>query len=81
MSEVYLKHAGYTGSVEVSLEDSCLFGKILYIRDLVTYEAETVAGLKAAFAESVQHYLDTCKQDGFEPDRPDSGPGLAASPS
>jgi predicted HicB family RNase H-like nuclease len=81
MSSVYLSHAGYTGSVEVSLEDDCLFGKILYIRDLVTYEADTVPGLKAAFVESVQYYIKKCKQNGFEPERPDPGRPLAATPS
>lgn len=81
MSEVYLSHAGYTGSVEVSLEDDCLFGKIVQISDLVTYEADTVGGLRAAFIESVQYYIEKCKQDGLEPERPDPGRPLAATPS
>jgi predicted HicB family RNase H-like nuclease len=81
MSEVYLSHAGYRGSVEVSLGDDCLFGKILQIRDLVTYEAETVSGLKGAFVESVQHYLAQCEQDGLEPDRPDPGLSQAVPPA
>ena len=29
-----LKHKGYIGSIEASLEDNCLFGKILFIKAL-----------------------------------------------
>jgi len=35
-----LKHQGYIGSIEASLEDNCLFGKILFIKALVSYEGK-----------------------------------------
>ena len=34
-----LFYKGFTGSAEVSIEDQCLFGKIEFIGDLITYEA------------------------------------------
>ena len=40
-----LKHKGYIGSIEASVEDNCLFGKLLFIRALVSYEGQTVAQL------------------------------------
>jgi len=36
-----LKHKGYIGSIEASLEDTCLFGKVLFIKALVSYEGKT----------------------------------------
>lgn len=68
-----LKHKGYIGSVEVSLEDVCLHGKILFIRDIVTYEGQTVDELNQAFVEAVEDYLATCKELGREPQKPFSG--------
>ena len=68
-----LNYKGYFGSVEVSVEDDVLHGKIQCVNDLVTYEAETPGGLKAAFEEAVDDYLDTCKQLGKSPDKPMSG--------
>lgn len=68
-----LKHQGYTGSVEVSVEDDCLHGKVLFIADLVTYEAESLSGLKREFREAVDDYIEMCKEIGKDPNKPVSG--------
>jgi predicted HicB family RNase H-like nuclease len=70
MSEQSLTHKGYTGSAGVSLEDDCLHGKVLFISDLVTYEAETVPGLRTAFKEAVENYLAHCADKGLPADEP-----------
>ncbi len=61
-----LKHRGYYGSIEASPEDNCLFGRLQFIRALVSYEGETVAELKEAFEQAVDDYLDTCASLGQE---------------
>lgn len=68
-----MNYKGYQGSVETSLEDGVLHGKLLFVNDLVTYEAETLSGLKTAFEESVEDYLATCAEIGKEPDQTFSG--------
>jgi len=68
-----LKFKGYFGSVEFSLEDQVLFGKIQCVNDLVTYEAETLSGLQLAFEEAVEDYLETCKAINKDPEKPMSG--------
>lgn len=73
MSKKILEHKGFQGSVEFSLENNVLFGKILHIDDLVTFEGDDVQGLYTAFVESVDDYLETCAQLGTEPNRPYSG--------
>ena len=57
-----MEYKEYQGSVEIDLETNMLFGKILFVNDLVTYEAKTVAALRKAFQEAVDDYLDTCWQ-------------------
>jgi predicted HicB family RNase H-like nuclease len=68
-----LRYKGYTGSIEVSVEDGCLFGKIQFINDLVGYEGETVDELRQSFQSAVDGYLDTCKELGEEPEKPFKG--------
>ncbi|WP_299310825.1 type II toxin-antitoxin system HicB family antitoxin [uncultured Halomonas sp.] len=68
-----LKHRGYYGSLEASTEDNCLFGKLQFIRALISYEGETVAELEAAFRDAVDDYLATCEQLGEAPETPCKG--------
>jgi len=56
-----LQHRGYYGSIEASPEDNCLYGKLQFIRALVSYEGETVAELGQAFRDAVDDYLTTCE--------------------
>jgi predicted HicB family RNase H-like nuclease len=67
--ENYLNYKNYYGSVEFSVRDNILFGSIIGIDDLVTYEAESVEELKKAFEESVEDYLETCQTLGKAPDK------------
>ncbi|AGE26050.1 type II toxin-antitoxin system HicB family antitoxin [Pseudomonas poae] len=68
-----LKHKGYIGSIEASLEDNCLYGKVLFIKALLSYEGKTVAELDAAFQEAVDDYLATCQALGQTPEKPCKG--------
>ena len=69
MSESVLKFRNYQGSIEYDEESETLHGKVLHVRDLITYEAETAKGLKKAFQDSVNDYLETCETEGIEPDK------------
>lgn len=67
------RYKGFIGSIEINSEEKCLYGKLLYINDLVTYEANTVAKLEVEFKESVNEYLASCKELGREPMKPFKG--------
>lgn len=67
--ENYLKYKNYYGSVEFSADDNILYGKVIGINDLVTYEAESVDELKKAFEEALEDYLQTCKDLKKEPNK------------
>jgi predicted HicB family RNase H-like nuclease len=66
-------YKNYVGSVEVSVEDRCLFGKLEFIRDLVTYEGTTLDELENEFKNAVDDYISTCSAAGKEPEKPFSG--------
>lgn len=65
-----LEYKGYQGSAEVDAETDVLVGKILFITDLVTYEAKTVQSLRKEFQAAVDDYLETCLQLGRDPQQP-----------
>lgn len=62
-----LTYGQFTGSVRFSAEDNTFFGKIEGIRDLITFEGQSVAELTTAFREAVDDYLDLCRRVGKEP--------------
>lgn len=68
-----LNYKGYHGSVDFDLKEQFLYGKILHINDLVTYEAETISELTNEFKAAVDDYLETCKQLKKSPDKGCSG--------
>ena len=72
MSKV-LEYNGFIGSVDFSIEDHVLFGSLLYINDLVTYEGETIQELEEAFKEAVEEYIELCKECDKEPEKPFKG--------
>lgn len=69
----YLNYKGYLGTIEPQLEDDTLYGKLAFIRDLVTYEAPNLAQLKKEFEFSVDAYLQDCQELGREPNQPFKG--------
>ncbi len=65
----YYEYKGYIGTIEVSTEDEVLYGTIVGINDLVTFESVSMIGLKNEFERAVDDYLELCKALGKEPDR------------
>ena len=63
-----LKYKGYTGSVEFSEDDNLLYGSVLGIRSLISYEGTTVKELIKDFQGAVDDYLIMCEEDGTEPE-------------
>jgi predicted HicB family RNase H-like nuclease len=68
-----MSYRGYDARIEYSDEDELFIGRLAGIRDGVSFHAETVADLRAAFREAVDDYLDTCAKLGQEPNKPYSG--------
>jgi len=59
-----MDYKGYTGTVEYSAEDDCLFGRIAGIHDIISYEGESVTAIRTAFEEAVDDYLAHCAATG-----------------
>lgn len=64
-----MNYKGYIGSIEVSEEDNCLYGKVLDLPSdtEITYEGETVQALRDDFQGAVDDYIAYCESKGIVP--------------
>jgi predicted HicB family RNase H-like nuclease len=68
-----LSYKGYLGSVEFDQDERVFYGRLVFIRALVSYEAKDAEGLVRAFHEAVDDYLAHCQEEGTPPERPLKG--------
>lgn len=68
-----LKYKGNEGHVEFDDEAGIFHGVVLDLRDVITFQGRSVAEIEESFRESIDDYLEFCRQRGEEPDKPFSG--------
>lgn len=68
-----MSYKNYYGSVHFDDDALIFYGKVEFIRALVTYEATNAKGLRKAFEESIDDYLETCKSQHKDPELPFKG--------
>jgi predicted HicB family RNase H-like nuclease len=66
-----LEYKGYLGTVEA--DDGAFVGRVVGLRDVITFEGRTFAEVERAFRGSIDDYLAFCATRGEKPDRPYSG--------
>lgn len=69
----HLEYKGYVGTIEYSPEDNLLFGKVLGIQSLLSYEGQTGKELASDFECVIDEYLKDCKEQGNKPEKPFKG--------
>jgi predicted HicB family RNase H-like nuclease len=65
-----LRYKDYEGTAELDMARGVCRGKILFIDDVVTYEAKSPTDLQKQFEEAVDDYLETCKSLNRNPQKP-----------
>jgi len=68
-----MEYKGYIGKVKIDDEADILYGEVINVRDVITFEGTSVDEIRKAFRESVDDYLDFCSQRGEPPEKPFSG--------
>ena len=68
-----MEYKGYFGQVAFDDEDNIFHGEVVNLRDVITFEGETVKELRQAFQDSVDDYLEFCAERGEDPEKPYSG--------
>ena len=68
-----MTYKGYNGVVQYDDEAKIFHGEIINTRTVITFQGTTVDEIETAFKESVDDYLDWCKERNKEPEKPFSG--------
>jgi predicted HicB family RNase H-like nuclease len=76
-----MEYKGYIGKVEIDEEVGILYGEVINVRDVITFEGTTVEEVQQAFRESVDDYLEFCAQRGESPEKPFSGKFVVRLPA
>jgi predicted HicB family RNase H-like nuclease len=66
-----LEYKAYIGIADA--EDGVFFGRVVGLRDVITFEGTTFAEVEQAFRDSIDDYLAFCAERGEPADRPYSG--------
>ena len=68
-----MEYKGYIGKVEIDDEVGILYGEVINVRDVITFEGSSVDEIQEAFHDSVDDYLKFCAKRGESPEKPFSG--------
>jgi predicted HicB family RNase H-like nuclease len=59
-----LIYKGFTAKVEFSSDDNLFVGRLIGVKDIVTFHGETVAELKTSMKETVDFFIEVCEKTG-----------------
>jgi predicted HicB family RNase H-like nuclease len=68
-----MEYKGYQGLPQIDEESGSLYGHMAGLRDVITFQGESVPEQVQSFRDSVDEYLDFCKSLGRSPEKPFSG--------
>ena len=68
-----INYRGYAARVDFDGRDGIFVGRVLGVKDSITFHGETVGELVADFHAAIDHYLTVCAKRGERPDKPYSG--------
>jgi predicted HicB family RNase H-like nuclease len=68
-----MMYKGYEAVVSFDEEADLFHGEVINTRDVITFQGRSVKELRKAFRDSVDDYLNFCKERGEPPEKPFSG--------
>ena len=68
-----MEYKGYIGRVEYDDEARIFHGEVVNTRDVITFQGTSARGLRKAFRDSVDDYIEFCSKRREPPDKPFSG--------
>ncbi len=68
-----MEYKGYTARIDYDGEDEIFIGRLLGLRAMVSFHADTVAKLKREMQFAVDEYVASCEKRGETPEKPMSG--------
>lgn len=76
-----MTYKGYTARVEFDERDGIFVGRVLGLRDAISFHGASVDELNKDLEAAIKHYLALCKKSGVTPEKPVSGKMLLRLPT
>lgn len=64
-----MKYKGYIGKVVYDDEAGIFHGDVIGLKDVITFQGKTVEEIRQAFKDSIESYLEFCRQEGDKPEK------------
>ena len=68
-----MKYKGYVGQVTYDDEAKILHGEVIGLQTVITFQATNVNDIEKEFHQSIDIYLEWCKERGVKPEKSFSG--------
>ena len=68
-----MKYKAYEAVIRFDEGDQILRGRVLNVRDVISFHGESIEEVRQAFEEAIDDYLADCVEQGRDPDKPFSG--------
>lgn len=68
-----MKYKNFIGHVAYDDEAEIFHGEVVNIRDVITFQGDSVESLNQAFKDSIDDYIEFCHERGEAPEKPFSG--------
>ncbi|MDI9777533.1 type II toxin-antitoxin system HicB family antitoxin [Pseudomonas putida] len=68
-----MRYKGYAARIEYDERDDIFVGRVLGMRDIISFHASSVSELHEAFRQALEDYLADCAEQGITPEKPASG--------
>ena len=65
-----IEHKGYRARIEFDRDDNIFTGTVVGIKDCICFHGNSIEELEESFHQSIDDYLEMCKDIGFEPNQP-----------
>jgi predicted HicB family RNase H-like nuclease len=67
-----MQYKEYQARVVFNDENKIFYGEVLGLKDVVTFQSKSIKELEKEFRDSIDDYLEFCKQKGRSPEKPPS---------
>ena len=68
-----MKYKGYESIIRYSDEDQTFVGEVINTQDILVFDGNDVSEIEQSFHAVVDEYIENCKAEGKEPNKPFSG--------
>lgn len=75
-----MTYKGYSATIEFDDIAGIFHGEVIDTKDVITFQGTSAKELKKAFKDSVDDYLEFCKNREVKPDKPFSGKFIVRIP-